>query len=625
MLFRSRDASIGWLFNNTLNIESLKQYVDPSLAVRDASISWLYDNTYSRNYIDGSLSTKASISYVDGSLVMRDSSIQTLFDDKLSGTFTKEDFAQVAVWDEPKSLTGSNLFIFDLSNNRLAIGSNQFTADDNEKLLVNSGITDDTTNARFTGQVNDFMQIDIRNNSNAPSASADVVVSTSDSTDEVGYVDLGINSPNYNLNIIGTQRDAYLYSLSANLLIGNASIGQDIVLFTNDVDAYANERMRITSDGSILVGKPTSKNNLLEINGNVNIPLGSNYKVNNVPLYTNAYIDGSLNAKVNIKDIVNSSALQLLRTTTFATTPTYSNIVFDTVVVESDPLSLTTSDTSTERILIEADGIYLFSTSIEVTATTSQQHGIRVTKNDQVVVPGSQSLVNTYSGEIHEITSTFIFDASAGDYIIVQGASGTAGTFSANAGCAIVKLDGVKGKDGKDGSIGPAGSGSTINVADEGSVLPGPFDKLDFRGTNVTATTDGSTARITVAGGVYGQEFQLASSTAVSTTTATTPQTKVTMTTTNLPSGTYRITASWMWQHTGSITNSSYFDLTLNGTPQGVTTSTLLEPGDLTDWGTLVRNYYVTLSGVNTIALRYWSEGNTTGISDAHIELIRVS
>ena len=147
-------------------------------------------------------------------------------------------------------------------------------------------------------------------------------------------------------------------------------------------------------------------------------------------------------------------------------------------------------------------------------------------------------------------------------------------------------------------------------------------------GTNITLTPDASSVTITASGGGggdYGTEYQLASSLSESSSTSDTPVTKTTLTTTNLPSGTYKITAAWIGR--GNNTNNDIlFDITLNGTPQGTIDTMNIEPKDSGNYVPFVRIFYLSLSGVNDIALRYWSAStNTVGIADATIELIRVS
>jgi len=123
---------------------------------------------------------------------------------------------------------------------------------------------------------------------------------------------------------------------------------------------------------------------------------------------------------------------------------------------------------------------------------------------------------------------------------------------------------------------------------------------------------------------VYGSEFQYAESLEISTTTSTSPQTKVTLVTTDLPSGTYKIEAVAKGRHNNNG-NDMIFDVTLNGGSLDTTTINI-EPQDVNSYYPIVIKHFQILSGVNTIAFRYWNEsgGNTTYIADATLELIRV-
>jgi hypothetical protein len=135
---------------------------------------------------------------------------------------------------------------------------------------------------------------------------------------------MGINSTTYGApdSLPG---DGYLVLVTdpsvvaGNLLIGNATEGKDVIIFTgSDIDAYTNEKIRITYDGSVLIGQPTSEKYKLEVNGDINIPAGSQYLRNGLPLdstYTTyAYVDGSisaLNASVNSANFAKNASLAL--------------------------------------------------------------------------------------------------------------------------------------------------------------------------------------------------------------------------------------------------------------------------------------------------------------------------
>ena len=63
--------------------------------------------------------------------------------------------------------------------------------------------------------------------------------------------------------------------------------------------------------------------------------------------------------------------------------------------------------------------------------------------------------------------------------------------------------------------------------------------------------------------------------------------------------------------------------MTLDGSAMG-TRFIQREPKDIANVYSYYRVYYEQLSGVHTIALRWWNEGNSTTISDATIQLMRV-
>ena len=103
-----------------------------------------------------------------------------------------------------------------------------------------------------TGSVNNYLSFDIRNASNGAAASSDVVVTADTGTDTTQYINLGINSSGYTGWTINGALDGYLYTSDGNLSIGTAS-AKYVSFFTGGT-AAANERVRITSTGNVLIG-----------------------------------------------------------------------------------------------------------------------------------------------------------------------------------------------------------------------------------------------------------------------------------------------------------------------------------------------------------------------------------
>ena len=120
----------------------------------------------------------------------------------------------------------------------------------------------------------------------------------------------------------------------------------------------------------------------------------------------------------------------------------------------------------------------------------------------------------------------------------------------------------------------------------------------------------------------YGQEFQYAADLSETTSTSQTPLIKVSLTTTDLPQGIYQIIGAWLASHS-STASDMRFDMTLDGSMMGVR-HIQREPKDIDNVYSYYKVYYEQISGVHTIALRFWNENNSTTISDATIQLMRV-
>lgn len=105
------------------------------------------------------------------------------------------------------------------------------------------------------GNVNGFLQSNVQNLSNGKSASSDIVATADTGSDSTKFVDFGINGSDNDDDTftIAGALDGYAYCSGGNLAIGTDS-AKDIILFTDGTLA-ANERARVTSQGSVLIGR----------------------------------------------------------------------------------------------------------------------------------------------------------------------------------------------------------------------------------------------------------------------------------------------------------------------------------------------------------------------------------
>lgn len=146
--------------------------------------------------------------------------------------------------------------IMRLQSGRMAVGSNSFNATNPEKLLIDAGVTTSYNLMTGKGSIDNYLQINVQNNSATGSASSDVVATANNGSESVNYIDMGINSGSYtntSLPILGGANTAYLYAAGNDFVIGNGTATRPIRFFTGGF-AAANERMRISGTGDVAIG-----------------------------------------------------------------------------------------------------------------------------------------------------------------------------------------------------------------------------------------------------------------------------------------------------------------------------------------------------------------------------------
>ena len=146
--------------------------------------------------------------------------------------------------------TNVNANILAVSHNgRVGIGTATFNSTNPEKLLVDAGFTSSYNVISGKGTINNYLQLNIQNNSNGASASSDVVATANNGNETVNYVNMGINSSGYSgTGLLAGANKAYLFATGNDFVIGNASLNKQLIFFAGGT-GDANEILRMNSLG----------------------------------------------------------------------------------------------------------------------------------------------------------------------------------------------------------------------------------------------------------------------------------------------------------------------------------------------------------------------------------------
>ena len=181
---------------------------------------------------------------ITGSLTSANVNLTGSFSGSISNLDGATNF--IAKFDSPNSVDSSVIY---QSASHIAINETNFTVDNPEALYVFQTHPTSINVLTGKGNLNNYLQNNIQNTNQGISASSDVVATANNGNENSNYIDMGINSENYNQNFIGGPNDAYLYSIANNLHIGNANDnGTHVALFVGGVDVDANTKIQLNAN-----------------------------------------------------------------------------------------------------------------------------------------------------------------------------------------------------------------------------------------------------------------------------------------------------------------------------------------------------------------------------------------
>ena len=127
-----------------------------------------------------------------------------------------------------------------------------------------------SSNIQSAGSVNNYLSIDIQNQSAGASASSDFIATANNGTDTTQYIDMGVNGSGYSVGTwtINGANDGYLYTSTGNLAIGTATSGKNLVLFAGGT-LLANGIVTVSSTGAAVTGTLSATGTITQNGGYV--------------------------------------------------------------------------------------------------------------------------------------------------------------------------------------------------------------------------------------------------------------------------------------------------------------------------------------------------------------------
>jgi hypothetical protein len=253
MLFRNPESQIApfWIIPGEVRIGQQTNLTQNGTLIIDANRNAFFANAS----VSGGLSVTGS-SVFSGSVSI------------VSGTFRTTGSFDGGRTHELSAYIGSG-----------SVNTNTLDPNAPETLLVSSS----NYNAIVAeGNLNNYMQLNVWNNNAGTSASSDIVATSDNGTQLSQYMNMGINSTNYQYTgFIGSASDGYLFLTSSigQMLIGHGSSApsSNIRIFTGGPNAYRNTRIFVSSSGWVGVNMTQSVLNgaTMEVSGNLNIVNGT--------------------------------------------------------------------------------------------------------------------------------------------------------------------------------------------------------------------------------------------------------------------------------------------------------------------------------------------------------------
>jgi len=235
---------------------------------------------------------------------------------------TLSSLRQVLVDSGSHHFTGSQYITGNLTIDgkipNLIVGTGSFHEDNPEVLHVEN--SNSFNIVHFQGNSNVYGQVNIVNTNSGNNASTDLVLTADNGTENVHYVDLGINSSTYTGGLVGYDNDSYLLNVGKDMYIGTVggtNHPSQLKLFANNL--WESPQMSISGSRQIAFNTGSVSNGYTyEFSGSVK--LKNDLNVNNFTILssvTSSFVDDAeaAAAGVPLQGLYRSGSFVMIRLT----------------------------------------------------------------------------------------------------------------------------------------------------------------------------------------------------------------------------------------------------------------------------------------------------------------------
>ena len=128
--------------------------------------------------------------------------------------------------------TLSTSSLYQSGSSTVIINQDSATSANPEALYVWQPSTSSFNVISGKGNLNNYLQLNIQNTNQGAGASSDVVATANNGSENDNYIDMGINSQNFN-GFLGGPNDSYIYTHGHNFWVGNINDGYNTYFFNS--------------------------------------------------------------------------------------------------------------------------------------------------------------------------------------------------------------------------------------------------------------------------------------------------------------------------------------------------------------------------------------------------------